>query len=211
MSVSETLPSRRTLVVAGLLIALAAALGITSILYQPSLHKSSGQKGSGTALVGGPFTMVNQNGETVTEKTFAGRSMLMFFGFTFCPDVCPTQLQVMTEALNQLGAKADQITPVFVSIDPERDTPDVVKAYVSNFHPQMVGLTGSLEQVQQMTTAYRVFYQKVENAKRPQDYTMDHSSILYLMGPDGSFLGHFPYESDPAKLAAGIAKILDSQ
>ncbi len=206
MSLSHTLPGRRTRVVAGLLLALAAILGVMSFLYQPSLQKTSG-----TALVGGPFSMTNQNGEAVTEKNFAGQYMLVFFGFTFCPDVCPTQLQVMTEALNQLGPGAGEITPVFVSIDPERDTPEAVKAYVSNFHPRMVGLTGSPEQVQQMAKAWRVFYQKVENAKRPQDYTMDHSSILYLMGPDGAFRGHFANENDPAKLAAGISKIIDSQ
>jgi cytochrome oxidase Cu insertion factor (SCO1/SenC/PrrC family) len=206
MSLSRTLPSRRTLVVAGFLLALAATLGVMSFLYQPSR-----EKGSGIALVGGPFSMINQNGEAVTEKNFAGQYMLVFFGFTFCPDVCPTQLQVMTEALNQMGSKADKITPVFVSVDPERDTPQAVKTYVSNFHPRMVGLTGSSEQVQQMTKAYRVFYQKVENAKRPQDYTMDHSAILYLMGPDGAFKGHFTAENDPAKLAAEIVKIIEFQ
>jgi cytochrome oxidase Cu insertion factor (SCO1/SenC/PrrC family) len=206
MSLSRTLPSRRTLVVAGVLLALAAVLGVMSFLYQPSR-----EKGSGIALVGGPFSMTNQNGETVTEKNFAGRYMLVFFGFTFCPDVCPTQLQVMTEALHQMGSAADEITPVFVSIDPERDTPQAVKAYVSNFHPRMVGLTGSPEQVQQMAQAYRVFYQKVENTKRPQDYTMDHSAILYLMGPDGAFKGHFAAENDPTKLAAEVLKVIESQ
>ncbi len=207
MAMSDKLPQRRTLLAAVLLLGLAGAMGVASLVYKPQVATT----GSGTALVGGPFTMVNQNGEAVTEKSFAGKYMLVFFGFTFCPDVCPTQLQVMTEALKQLGPEADKIAPVFVTIDPARDRPEMVKAYVENFDPRLVGLTGTDEQVAAIAQAYRVFYQKVENLKNPQDYTMDHTSIVYLMGPDGGFRKHFAYETDPAKLAAGIKQILDNQ
>jgi protein SCO1 len=165
--------------------------------------------GSGTALVGGPFTMVNQRGETVTEASFRGKPMLLFFGFTFCPDVCPTELQVMAAALEQLGTTGADIQPIFVSIDPARDTPQVMAQYVGNFGPRFVGLTGTPEQVAAMAKVYRVFYARQENKADPENYLMDHSSILYLMGPDGAFLKHFTYTADAAALAAGLKTALN--
>jgi cytochrome oxidase Cu insertion factor (SCO1/SenC/PrrC family) len=184
---------------------LLLALGLGSYALWSSRNFATG---SGTALVGGPFTMVNQNGETVTEKTFLGRPMLMFFGFTFCPDICPTELQVMAQAIEQLGESGKTIQPVFVSIDPARDTPAVVKAYVENFGPQFVGLTGTPEQVDHMASTYRVFYQKQENKADPQAYLMDHSSIIYLMGADGKFLKHFTYTTDAKALSEALRKAL---
>jgi cytochrome oxidase Cu insertion factor (SCO1/SenC/PrrC family) len=162
------------------------------------------------ALVGGPFTMVDHKGRTVTEKDFAGKYMLVFFGFTFCPDICPTELQVMTAALDQLGIAGEKITPILVSVDPARDTPAILASYVENFHPKLVGLTGSPEQLAQMAKAYKVFYAKVENASRPQDYLMDHSSILYLMGPDGKFVKHFSYTTDAEGLAKGLLEAINA-
>jgi cytochrome oxidase Cu insertion factor (SCO1/SenC/PrrC family) len=199
------LPQRRTALIAALCLVLAAGLLAASLLYRPDVSKPSS---SGEALVGGPFTMVNHKGETVTEKSFLGQYTLIFFGFTFCPDVCPTELQVMATALNQMGEKGNRITPVFVSVDPTRDTPQVVAEYVSAFHPRMVGLTGTPEQVAGMANAYRVFYSKVENKERPDDYTMDHSSIVYLMGPDGKFLKHFTYSTDPKALAEALTTLV---
>jgi cytochrome oxidase Cu insertion factor (SCO1/SenC/PrrC family) len=160
--------------------------------------------GSGVALVGGPFTMVNHSGETVTDLSFRGRPMLLFFGFTFCPDICPTELQVMTAALADMGEAGKDIRPVLVSIDPARDTPEVLASYVANFGDNVLGLTGSEQQVAAMAGAYRVFYSKQENAKDPDNYLMDHSSILYLMGADGKFLKHFSYTTDAKALAAGL-------
>lgn len=165
--------------------------------------------GSGTALVGGPFTMVNQKGETVTDKTYLGKPMLLFFGFTFCPDVCPTELQVMAAALTEMGDKGADIQPIFVTIDPERDTPAVMASYVSNFGDHFIGLTGSAAQVDQMAQTYRVFYAKQENKADPKNYQMDHSSIIYLMGTDGKFLKHFSYSTDAKALADGIKKALN--
>ena len=165
--------------------------------------------GSGTALVGGPFTMVNQKGETVTDKTYLGKPMLLFFGFTFCPDVCPTELQVMAAALTEMGDKGADIQPIFVTIDPERDTPAVMASYVSNFGDSFVGLTGSAAQIDQMAQTYRVFYAKQENQADPKNYQMDHSSIIYLMGTDGKFLKHFSYSTDAKALADGIKKALN--
>lgn len=193
----------RRIAFASIVLIIAAAIGAYALMSSPNYKKSFGE-----ALVGGPFTMVNQSGETVTEKTYAGKPMLLFFGYTYCPDVCPTELQVMAEALRQLGAKGSDIQPIFVSVDPARDTPETLKAYVANFGEQFIGLTGSPEQLAAMAQGYRVFYQKVDNKDAPDAYLMDHSSIIYLMGPDGKFLKHFTYSTDAKALAEGIAAAL---
>lgn len=164
--------------------------------------------GSGVALVGGPFTMVNQKGETVTDKTFLGKPMLLFFGFTFCPDVCPTELQVMATALTEMEASGADIQPILVTVDPERDTPEVMAAYVSNFGERFTGLTGSPAQIAEMAQTYRVFYAKQQNKADPKNYQMDHSAIIYLMGADGKFLKHFSYSTDAKALAAGLKQAL---
>jgi cytochrome oxidase Cu insertion factor (SCO1/SenC/PrrC family) len=164
--------------------------------------------GSGTALVGGPFSMVNHKGEQVTEKNFLGKPMLLFFGFTFCPDICPTELQVMAAALTQLGDAGKDIQPIFVSIDPERDTPQVMAQYVGAFGDSFIGLTGNADQVAKMAQTYRVFYAKQDNKQDPASYLMDHSSIIYLMGTDGKFLKHFTYSTDAKALAEGIKQAL---
>ncbi|MFO1035192.1 MAG: SCO family protein [Hyphomicrobiales bacterium] len=193
----------RRIAIASLLLLAAAAIGTYAWMSSSSYQKSFGE-----ALVGGPFTMTNQSGETVTEKTYAGKPMLLFFGYTYCPDVCPTELQVMAEALRQLGSKGADIQPIFVSIDPARDTPEQLKAYVANFGPQFTGLTGTPQQVAEIARAYRVFYKKVENGAAADAYLMDHSSIIYLMGPDGKFLKHVTYSTDAKALADGIAQAL---
>jgi cytochrome oxidase Cu insertion factor (SCO1/SenC/PrrC family) len=188
-----------------LLLLIAAGLGAYTLVGNPERQVKS----TGEAQIGGAFTMVNHKGEMVTEKSFEGRYMLVFFGFTFCPDICPTTLQVVGSALDQLGAKGEKITPVLVSVDPARDTPEALKNYVENFHPRLVGLTGTPEQLAVTAKAFKVFYQKVDNPTRPQDYLMDHSSILYLMGPDGKFMKHFTYTTDAKKLAEGLAAALE--
>lgn len=176
---------------------LAAGYGF----YLRSLPAPDG--GSGLALIGGPFSMVNQDGKPVTEKDFRGRFMLIFFGYTYCPDVCPTELQVMTAAIDAMGEDGKAITPILVTVDPARDTPEVLKSYVENFGPNVVGLTGSAEQVAAMARAYRVYYAKAGSGGAT-DYLMDHSNIIYLMGPDGSFLRHFTFTTDAPKLASEL-------
>ena len=203
MQNSSLLPSRPKLILAAgliLLSVLIAALALTTL--KPA------QMGSGTALIGGPFTMVNDKGETVTEKIYAGKYMLLFFGFTNCGDVCPAELQVMAAAFAEMGSASDQIAPIFVTVDPERDTPQVMASYVKNFHPRLVGLTGTPEQVAAIAKIYHIYYQKVPDPKNPADYEMDHSSILYLMGPDGKFIKHFPYTTDAKGLAEALKKVL---
>jgi cytochrome oxidase Cu insertion factor (SCO1/SenC/PrrC family) len=200
MQDSKLLPSRPKLIMAAAMIMVAVVIG--------ALKPNS--TGSGTALIGGPFVMLNQKGETVTEKTFAGQYMLVFSGFTHCGDVCPTELQVMTAAFTEMGPPSDKITPIFVSIDPDRDTPQAMADYVKNFHPRLQGLTGSADQVAAFAKAYHIFYQKVPNPKDPADYEMDHSSILYLMGPDGKFVTHFTYTTDAKALSEGLMKALQT-
>jgi cytochrome oxidase Cu insertion factor (SCO1/SenC/PrrC family) len=205
MSDSNYLPSRPKLIAGAVVIIAAFALAALALTQWPS----KGPMGSGTALIGGPFTMLNQKGEAVTEKNFEGQYTLYFFGFTFCEDVCPTELQVVSAALKELGPDAVKITPVFVSVDPERDTPKVMGEYVANFDPRFVGLTGSPEQLAVMAKAFHVYYKKVVDEKNTRNYEMDHPSILYLMGPDGKFAKHFPYTTDAKKLALELKSVLE--
>jgi cytochrome oxidase Cu insertion factor (SCO1/SenC/PrrC family) len=203
MQSTDQIQLARRILFAGLMLVAAAGIAVFALVSVPIKPA-----GLGEAAVGGPFTMVNHRGETVTDKNFLGKPMLLFFGFTFCPDVCPTELQVMAAALDELGDKGKDIQPIFVSIDPERDKPAVMAAYVSNYGDRFIGLTGSAGQVATMAGAYRVFYDRQENKERPTDYLMDHTSIVYLMGADGKFLKHFAYTTDAKAMAQGIVEAL---
>ena len=158
---------------------------------------------SGTALVGGPFRLTAHTGTKVSDQNFRGKFMLIFFGYTYCPDVCPSELQVISAALDKLGDDGRDIQPLFVTIDPARDTPEVVAQYIKNFHPRFVGLTGTDADIAAMAKAYRVFYGKADGAGAT-DYLMDHSSIVYLMDREGRFMKHFSYSTDADGLAAGL-------
>ncbi len=159
--------------------------------------------------LGGPFSLVNQDGAAVTERDFAGRWMLVYFGFTYCPDVCPTELGTIAAALDAMGAAGEEVVPVLVSVDPQRDTPAQLKDYVSRFHPRMQGLTGTAEQVADAARRYRVYFAR---AQRPEhtDYTMDHSSFIYLVGPDGRVRTMFRPDTSPEALAAAVTGQLRS-
>lgn len=196
------MPRRAVLIFAALVLALAAGIGSYAFLT-----RTTGPFVSGTALVGGPFTLTNQDGRRVTEKDFLGRHTLVFFGYTYCPDVCPTELQVMTAAIDMMGEDGKAITPVFVTVDPQRDTPEVVKSYVENFGPSLVGLTGTEDEIANMAKAYRVYYARSGNSGS-DDYLMDHSSIIYLMGPDGRFVKHFTYTTDAPRLAKELKEAI---
>jgi protein SCO1/2 len=154
-------------------------------------------------VLGGPFALVDHTGKAVTEADFAGRFLLVYFGFTYCPDVCPTELGIVAAALDAMESQGERVTPVFVSIDPERDTPEAMADYVSRFHPRMVGLTGTPEQVAATARAYRVFYAKVS---RPEmsEYLMDHSSFIYLVGPDGRVRALFRSNTAPEAIAEAV-------
>jgi cytochrome oxidase Cu insertion factor (SCO1/SenC/PrrC family) len=200
------MPRRPIMIFAAIILLIAAGLAAYSL---PN-RQAAGPMATGTALVGGPFTLTDQNGRKVSEKDFLGKPMLVIFGFTFCPDICPTELQVMTAALDAMGADGEWIQPVFITIDPERDTPSVMKAYVENFSPRLMGLTGTPDEIAAVAKAYRVYYAKAPNQASPESYLMDHSSIIYLMGPDGGFVKHFTYTADAAKLTQDLKDALAS-
>jgi len=196
-----------TIVVAGFLIgALAGAAALV-------LSRGAPERGvttSGKALVGGPFTLVDQHGKTVTDQDFRGRYMLIFFGFTHCPDICPAELQVISAALDELGPKAENVVPIFVALDPERDTPEVMGEYVKNFGSRFVGLTGSQEAIAEAAKGYRVVFSKFEYKGQDgtQGYSIDHSTFAYLMSPDGEYVTHFNYGIPADKMTETLRRYL---
>ena len=157
----------------------------------------------GAVSVGGPFSLTDTTGKPVTDATYRGRWMLVYFGYTFCPDVCPTELQTIAAALDQLGPEAAKLVPLFITVDPERDTVAAMADYVKLFDDRLVGLTGTPEQIAAAARAYRVYYARA-TPKDSSSYLMDHSSFVYLMAPDGSFRALFRPGTTPQDLAAAI-------
>lgn len=157
--------------------------------------------------IGGPFTLTDNAGKRVTEKDFAGKYMLIYFGYTFCPDVCPTSLSIIGDALGQLDAgELDKVVPIFITVDPERDTVEAMAAYVPNFHDKMVGLTGSVAEVKAVVKAYKAYFAKTGD-EGDGNYTVDHSSRTYLMGPDGAYVTSFVHATPSADMAKELAEI----
>lgn len=202
------MPSRRSLIFAIGAVLVALSVGGAALFI--GSDGRLGPIGSGKALVGGPFELTNQDGKRVKSSDFAGKYMLVVFGYTYCPDICPSELQVVSAALDEIGPSADRIQPVFVTVDPTRDTPQVMKDYVANFHPGFVGLTGSEEDISAIAKAYRVYYRKAEQADPSIPYLMDHTTLVYLMGPNGEYLTHFAYGTNVASLADGLRKAIGS-
>jgi protein SCO1/2 len=194
-------------IIAGVAIGAVVALAIFPEARQ-ALLPAPGSVTSGQALVGGPFTLTDDTGKRVTDKDYRGHYMLVFFGFTSCPDICPAGLQLISAALENLGPKADRITPIFVSVDPQRDTPEKLAAYVKNFNPRFVGLTGTPEEIAGVTKAYKVYFRKVPNDTKPDEYGMDHTSIIYLMDSNGEFVTHFTPTTTVEELTAKLDKVL---
>ena len=164
---------------------------------------------AGTLLasaIGGPFRLVDQNGKTVTDADLKGKWSLVYFGYTHCPDACPTALNDIAVALDELGPKRAEIRPVFITVDPERDTPAVLKSYVTAFDAPILALTGTPQEIAQAAKGYRVYY-----AKHPEeggDYSMDHSSVIYVMDPQGRFTASFTHENSPEEIAERLKKLL---
>jgi len=192
-------------IVAGLLIGAIVGAALLALTEKGSEQLVAT---SGKALIGGPFTLVDQNGKTVTDQDFRGRFMLVFFGFTHCPDICPAELQVMSQSLAALGPKAEAVVPIFITLDPERDTPEVVGAYVKNFGPRFLGLTGSPEAVAAAAKAYRIAYSKFQDDPASSNYSIDHSALVYLMGKDGEYVTHFAYGTPPDKMTDKLKRYL---
>jgi protein SCO1 len=158
------------------------------------------------SAIGGPFRLVDQNGKTFTDADLKGKWSLVYFGYTHCPDACPTALNDISIALDELGPKRAAVQPVFITVDPERDTPAVLKDYVTSFDAPILALSGSADEIARAAKAYRVYY-----AKHPEaggDYSMDHSSVIYVMDPEGRFTASFTHESSPEEIAARLKKLL---
>jgi protein SCO1/2 len=186
---------------------LAGGLVALAVLPGPREQVANVLPSTGKALVGGPFSLVDQTGKAVTDQDFRGRYMLVYFGFTHCPDVCPSGLQVVAAALDKAGAKAEQITPLLITVDPERDTPEQLASYVPSFHPRLVGLTGTPEQVAAALKAYRVYAKRVDDPKSSAGYTFDHTSLIYLMDRNGEYIAHFTHATPIDRIAERLAKL----
>ena len=147
--------------------------------------------------VGGAFSLVDHTGKPRRDTDYRGRLLLLYFGFTFCPDVCPTDLQAIAQTMERLGEAAEAVQPLFVTLDPERDTPARLASYVTFFHPRLVGLTGDAESIREAARAYKVYYAKVASSS---GYTVDHSGYVYLMDRSGKYLGFFPPGTPPERM-----------
>jgi len=158
------------------------------------------------AAIGGPFQLTDQSGATVTDRSLQGRPTLIFFGFTHCPDVCPTSLFEMSEVLRAMGKDADRVNAYFISVDPERDNASTMKDYLSSFDPHLKGLTGDPAAVAKVTSEYRVYFKKVP--LKDGDYTMDHTALVYLMDRDGKFVAPFNLNRTPEEAAADLKHYL---
>jgi cytochrome oxidase Cu insertion factor (SCO1/SenC/PrrC family) len=171
---------------------------------------SSGPRDSAAAnapQVGGAFSLTDQNGNAVTDQSYKGRYRLIYFGYTFCPDACPTELATMAQAIDGLGKAGDKVQPIFITVDPERDTEKQLAGYVPLFHPRLVGLTGTPLQIAEVAKAYKVYYAKAPGAAGGP-YLMNHSSFVFLMDPDGKFLTVFQHDTDAAQMATEIRRYM---
>lgn len=167
-------------------------------------------------LPGGPFTLVDHTGRTVTDKNFRGSFLLVSFGYTHCPDVCPLTLAAVSATLKALDKEARYVRPLFITVDPEGDTPEVLASYVRAFHPAIIGLTGTPQQIRSVTNAYNAYHAKAPlktagKVPNPSYYSVDHSAFIYLMGPNGNFLEVFEFRTSPEKMADKIREVLKKE
>ena len=206
-----------------MLISMAALSGIVVLAYvfsdfqkkriekerKENMEQSKPKVSKGKALIGGPFTLVNTEGETVTDKDFLGKWLLVYFGFTFCPDICPEELEKIGEIIELINSQpsAPDIQPIFISVDPKRDTPELIKSYLADFHPKFIGLTGTTEQIKRATKSYRVYYSEgPDQAPGAMEYIVDHSIVTFLVDPRGDFCKNFGQKSTAEDAATQIAE-----
>lgn len=192
---------------------LLASAGAIALWMMGGLPWSGGKTGTSSSVVvgapqiGGSFSLVNHKGERVTDEDFKGKLLLIFFGFTNCPDVCPTEMQTISLVMEELGTDADQVIPIFVTVDPERDDVATMAEFVAAFHPSLVGLTGSAEEIDEIKRKYRVYGEKQENGD-PEYYLVNHTSFTYLMDRDGSLIKVFSFGVSPEEVASTIREQL---
>jgi len=183
---------------AGLVLCFAVVLLVTGRGSTPMIAAPSG--------IGGSFRLTDQNGKTITDQDLKGRPFLVFFGFTHCPEVCPTALFDISEILGKLGPDAEKVNALFITVDPERDTPEKLKEYLSSFNPRLIGVGGNAEALAAVAKAYRVYYKKIP--LKDGDYTMDHTAIVYLMDKNGQFVAPFSLKRRPEDAAADLRRYL---
>lgn len=213
------MPRRSILLFAGACVAIAVAIAVTAVVAVSGRDAAGGAGGAGAAgqsgeitstgmpQIGGPFELVNQDGQTVDQSILDGKWSLVFFGFTYCPDFCPTTLNALAATQARLGEDAEDLQILFVTVDPERDTPQALKTYLSldGYPENVIGLTGTPEQIKAAADAYRVIYEKVGEG---EDYTMNHSTTVYLMGPDGEFRAPLSHDLGPEPAARMIRSVM---
>ncbi len=191
---------REAMALAACALAVAACLQVSRAAEegQPSAAQMMDDLMYGRGDIGGPFTLTDPDGLRRSDSEFRGRLMIVYFGYTFCPDVCPTDLMAITQALDALGPAAKAIQPVFITLDPERDD-KVMAEYLRAFHPSFVGLTGTPEEIRKVANAFKAFYAKIRDEKTGE-YSIDHSGVIYLIGRDGRYLGFMPPQTAPDRL-----------
>jgi cytochrome oxidase Cu insertion factor (SCO1/SenC/PrrC family) len=188
------------------LLAVAVMLGCNGAgAVEPTAAQMMDDLMYGRGTVGGPFALTDQTGKLRTDAEFRGKLMVVYFGYTYCPDVCPTDLMAISKAIDALGALGEEVQPIFITIDPERDA-KILGEYVAAFHPRLVGLTGSAEQIRSVATAYKAYYAKLDGGSG--EYTIDHAGVIYLMGRDGQYLGFMPPQTSPDRLTEVLRKYL---
>ena len=197
---SRTLRNALFALAAAIVVLAAAGFSYVAIMRHLTQEAESRNVLAG---IGGPFTLTDQTGHKVSSSAYRGKLMLITFGYTYCPDVCPTTLTTMTDALDDLGAQADEVQPIFVTIDPERDTAKVLADYMKNFYPGFVGLTGSPQEITAVAKSYRVYYAKA-TPNDATDYLMDHSSLIYLTDRQGRTLTTMAHSTTPKQMAEKI-------
>ncbi len=185
------------------LVALAALALMLPVQEAPETVAPKGPEASAPLPSRKSFALINQDGKTVRDTDFAGKYLLIYFGYTSCPDMCPTGLSSISHALDQLGKESDKVQPLFITVDPARDTPTRLKEYDASFHPKIIGLTGTEAQIAAAAKAYDVYYKKGEGE---EEYEVDHSSLIYLVDPSGALMTTFDEEVAPTKLTAALRK-----
>jgi len=194
-----------------LMIAMIAVVAVAGVAIWRITQAGPGASASSGGNIGGPFTLTDQTGAAVTDKTYDGSWRLIYFGYTFCPDACPTELGVMAQAIETLGQAGAKVQPIFITIDPDRDTVQQLKGYVPLFDKRLVGLTGTPQQIAAVAKEYKVYYAKADQpGVDAKSYGMNHSSFVYLMDPNGKFLTVFSSDTDSDKMAAEIRRYMDA-
>ena len=180
-----------------LLILLVLSIGTGLWVYKQTKSNNLNK----ATLVGGSYSLTDHNGKKVTDKSFPNKFKIIYFGYTFCPDICPTGMAVISQALDLLGNKAKRIKPIFITVDPKRDNVEIMAEYHNHFHPSFSNLTGTLDQIRRVAKLYRVYYKK-SDASEAENYLMDHSSIMYVLSPEGEYINHFGPQITPEQIIA---------